>query len=89
MCLLYVYLYSVGRFLVETLRIDAAFVVGSSTHGNLFVSGVLTLQAPSGSCRGPHMSRCKLHAPGKLQQLRLGVCDEMCQMADVTNFGKS
>jgi phosphatidylglycerol:prolipoprotein diacylglycerol transferase len=40
---LYVSLYSVGRFLVETLRIDAAFVVGSSIRGNLFVSGVLAL----------------------------------------------
>jgi phosphatidylglycerol---prolipoprotein diacylglyceryl transferase len=40
--LLYVCLYSVGRFLVETLRIDAAFVVGS-VRGNLLVSGVLAL----------------------------------------------
>jgi phosphatidylglycerol---prolipoprotein diacylglyceryl transferase len=40
---LYVSLYSVGRFLIETLRIDAAFVVGSSIRGNLFVSGVLAL----------------------------------------------
>jgi phosphatidylglycerol---prolipoprotein diacylglyceryl transferase len=38
--LLYVCLYSVGRFLVETLRIDAAFVVGS-VRGNLLVSAVL------------------------------------------------
>ena len=40
---LYVSLYSVGRFLVETLRIDEAFVVGSSIRGNLLVSGVLAL----------------------------------------------
>ena len=40
---LYVSLYSVGRFLIETLRIDAAFVVGASIRGNLFVSGVLAL----------------------------------------------
>ena len=40
---LYVSLYSVGRFLIETLRIDAAFVVGSSIRGNLFVSGMLAL----------------------------------------------
>jgi phosphatidylglycerol:prolipoprotein diacylglycerol transferase len=41
--MLYVCLYSVGRFLVETLRIDEAFVVGSSIRGNLFVSGVLAI----------------------------------------------
>lgn len=41
--LLYVFLYSVGRFLVETLRIDEAFVVWSSIRGNLFVSGVLAV----------------------------------------------
>jgi phosphatidylglycerol:prolipoprotein diacylglycerol transferase len=40
---LYVSLYSVGRFLIETLRIDAAFVVGGSIRGNLFVSGMLAL----------------------------------------------
>ena len=40
--LLYVCLYSVGRFLVEILRIDAAFVVGS-VRGNLLVSGVLAV----------------------------------------------
>jgi prolipoprotein diacylglyceryl transferase len=40
---LYVSLYSVGRFLIETLRIDAAFVVGASIRGNLFVSGMLAL----------------------------------------------
>ena len=41
--LLYVSLYSVGRFLVETLRIDEAFVVGASIRGNLFLSGVLAV----------------------------------------------
>ncbi len=40
---LYVCLYSVGRFFLETLRIDTAFVIGSSIRGNLFVSGALTL----------------------------------------------
>ena len=40
--MLYVILYSLGRFLVETIRIDAAFVVGS-IRGNLLVSGVLAL----------------------------------------------
>jgi phosphatidylglycerol:prolipoprotein diacylglycerol transferase len=41
--MMYVVLYSVGRFLVETLRVDHAFVIGGSVRGNLFVSGVLTL----------------------------------------------
>jgi len=41
--LLYVSLYSVGRFFVETLRIDPAFLIGGSTRGNLFVSSVLAL----------------------------------------------
>ena len=40
---LYVSLYSVGRFFVETLRIDPAFLIGGSTRGNLLVSGVLAL----------------------------------------------
>jgi phosphatidylglycerol---prolipoprotein diacylglyceryl transferase len=40
---LYVCLYSVGRFFLETLRIDTAFVIGPSIRGNLFVSGALTL----------------------------------------------
>lgn len=40
--LLYVSLYSVGRFFVETLRIDVAFPVGDF-RGNLFVSSVLAL----------------------------------------------
>ena len=41
--LLYLCLYSVGRFLVETLRIDDAFVVWGSIRGDLLVSGVLAL----------------------------------------------
>jgi phosphatidylglycerol---prolipoprotein diacylglyceryl transferase len=41
--MLYVVLYSVGRFLVETLRVDQAFLIGGSVRGNLLVSGVLTL----------------------------------------------
>ncbi|MDX6379746.1 MAG: hypothetical protein QOI57_770 [Rubrobacteraceae bacterium] len=40
--LLYVCLYSVGRFFVETLRIDPAFPIGDF-RGNLFVSSVLAL----------------------------------------------
>jgi phosphatidylglycerol:prolipoprotein diacylglycerol transferase len=41
--LLYTSLYSVGRFFVETLRIDPAFLIGDSIRGNLFVSSVLAL----------------------------------------------
>jgi phosphatidylglycerol---prolipoprotein diacylglyceryl transferase len=41
--MLYVSLYSVGRFFVETLRVDPAFLIGGSTRGNLFVSSVLAL----------------------------------------------
>ncbi len=41
--LIYVSLYSVGRFLVETLRIDPAFLIGGDFRGNLFVSSVLAL----------------------------------------------
>ncbi len=41
--LLYVSLYSVGRFFVETLRIDPAFLIGGSFRGNLLVSSVLAL----------------------------------------------
>ena len=41
--ILYMSLYSVGRFLVETLRVDQAFLIGDSIRGNLLVSGVLTL----------------------------------------------
>src|SRR5919206_2648747 len=40
--LLYVCLYSVGRFFVETLRIDPAFLIGNF-RGNLFVASVLAL----------------------------------------------
>jgi phosphatidylglycerol:prolipoprotein diacylglycerol transferase len=40
---LYVSLYSVGRFFVETLRIDPAFIIGSSFRGNLLISGVLAV----------------------------------------------
>jgi phosphatidylglycerol:prolipoprotein diacylglycerol transferase len=41
--LLYVSLYSVGRFFVETLRVDPAFMIGDSIRGNLLVSSVLAL----------------------------------------------
>jgi phosphatidylglycerol---prolipoprotein diacylglyceryl transferase len=41
--LLYVFLYSVGRFFVETLRVDEPFVVWGSVGGNLFVGGILAL----------------------------------------------
>jgi phosphatidylglycerol---prolipoprotein diacylglyceryl transferase len=41
--MVYVVLYCVGRFLVETLRVDQAFVIGGSLRGNLFVSGVLAV----------------------------------------------
>jgi phosphatidylglycerol---prolipoprotein diacylglyceryl transferase len=41
--LLYVSLYSVGRFFVETLRVDPSFLIGGSARGNLFVSSVLAL----------------------------------------------
>ena len=40
---LYVSLYSVGRFFVETLRVDPAFLIGGAVRGNLFVSSVLAL----------------------------------------------
>ncbi len=40
---LYVSLYSFGRFFVETLRIDPAFLIGGTIRGNLFVSSVLAL----------------------------------------------
>ncbi len=43
MLLLYVTVYSVGRFLVETLRIDPAFIIAGSFRGNLFVSSILAL----------------------------------------------
>ncbi len=41
--LLYVSLYSVGRFVVETLRVDPAFIIGGTIRGNLFVSSLLAL----------------------------------------------
>jgi phosphatidylglycerol:prolipoprotein diacylglycerol transferase len=41
--LLYVSLYSLGRFFVETLRVDPAFLIGDSIRGNLLVSSVLAL----------------------------------------------
>ncbi len=41
--LLYVSLYSVGRFFVELLRIDPAFIIGDAVRGNLFVSSVLAI----------------------------------------------
>ncbi len=41
--LIYVSLYSFGRFFVETLRVDPAFLIGGSIRGNLFVSSVLAL----------------------------------------------
>ena len=40
--LLYVSLYSAGRFFVEALRIDPAFLIGD-LRGNLFVASVLAL----------------------------------------------
>jgi phosphatidylglycerol:prolipoprotein diacylglycerol transferase len=40
---LYVCLYSFGRFFVETLRIDPAFLIGGTIRGNLFVSSLLAL----------------------------------------------
>jgi phosphatidylglycerol---prolipoprotein diacylglyceryl transferase len=41
--LLYVSLYSLGRFFVEALRIDPAFLIGEGIRGNLFVASVLAL----------------------------------------------
>ncbi|AHY46415.1 lgt: prolipoprotein diacylglyceryl transferase [Rubrobacter radiotolerans] len=43
--LLYIALYSVGRFFVETLRIDPAFLIGGDFRGNLFVSSIAALLA--------------------------------------------
>jgi phosphatidylglycerol:prolipoprotein diacylglycerol transferase len=40
---LYVMLYSAGRFLVETLRVEEAFPIGGSIRGDLVVSGALAL----------------------------------------------
>ena len=41
--LLYVSLYSVGRFFMELLRIDPAFLIGGTIRGNLLVASVLAL----------------------------------------------
>ncbi|BBL78594.1 prolipoprotein diacylglyceryl transferase [Rubrobacter xylanophilus] len=41
--ILYVSLYSLGRFFVETLRVDPAFIIGEGFRGNLFVSSVLAI----------------------------------------------
>jgi len=40
---LYVSLYSFGRFFVEALRVDPAFLIGGTIRGNLLVSSVLAL----------------------------------------------
>jgi phosphatidylglycerol:prolipoprotein diacylglycerol transferase len=40
---LYVSLYSFGRFFVEALRVDPAFLIGGTIRGNLFVSSLLAL----------------------------------------------
>ncbi len=41
--LIYVTLYSIGRFFVETLRVDPSFLIGGSIRGNLLLSGALAL----------------------------------------------
>ena len=41
--MVYVSLYSLGRFLVETVRVNQAFLIGDSVCGNLFVRGTLTI----------------------------------------------
>ncbi len=41
--MIYVSLYSVGRFFVESLRRDPAFLIGGTIRGNLFVSSILAL----------------------------------------------
>ena len=41
--LLYLALYSLGRFLVETVRVDESFIIGPSVRGNLVLSAVLAL----------------------------------------------
>ena len=43
--LLYVSLYSTGRFFMELLRIDPAFLIGGTIRGNIFVASVLALGA--------------------------------------------
>ena len=40
---LYVSLYSFGRFFVESLRVDQAFLIGGTFRGNLLVSSILAL----------------------------------------------
>ena len=40
---LYISLYSVGRFFMETLRVDPAFLIGGTVRGNLLVSSALAL----------------------------------------------
>ena len=40
---LYVSLYSFGRFFVESLRVDPAFLIGGTIRGNLLVSSILAL----------------------------------------------
>jgi len=60
--LLYVCLYSVGRFLVETLRVDRAFMIGETIPGNLLVSGVLAVGAGLGlylGYRGLHRGKAR------------------------------
>ena len=41
--LLYVSLYSLGRFFMELLRIDPAFIIGDAARGNLFVAVILAI----------------------------------------------
>ncbi len=41
--LLYVCLYSVGRFFMELLRIDPAFIIGGAARGNMLVAIVLAI----------------------------------------------
>lgn len=41
--LLYVCLYSTGRFLMELLRIDPAFIIGETARGNMLVAIVLAI----------------------------------------------
>ena len=43
--LLYIALYSTGRFFMELLRIDPAFLIGGTIRGNIFVATVLALGA--------------------------------------------
>jgi phosphatidylglycerol---prolipoprotein diacylglyceryl transferase len=41
--LIYLILYSTGRFFVETLRVDPSFLIWGSIRGNLLLSGALAL----------------------------------------------